>query len=110
MIGDTKARGKVRSTTSPGPEFKKKNSRGKSYKTIDTHKDEPDDSGDADTHDVAKRSTRGMRTGTGLPNGQGPMPYERKGRGGFKTTGAPGNSDSGCAVGAWCKGKRGSYK
>lgn len=116
MIGDAKARGPVRSTTKPGPEFKKKN--GRSFKTIDTHKDMADDDGDAGTHGVAHRATHGMKPGTGLPNGPGPKPFtEKRGGHAYKVSADRGTSDGGggaalskAACDAWCQGKRSSYK
>lgn len=119
MIGDASAKGKVHSTTKPGPEFKKKNSKGRSYKTIDTHKDMPDDAGDADTHGVAHRSTKGMRPGVGhkLPGKHKPAAFMERNMMGrsYKTVPKRGSSDSGaddaaCKINAWAHGKRSSYR
>jgi hypothetical protein len=112
MIGDARA---PQRRAKPEP-FKKKN--GRSFKTIDTHKDMPDDDGDAGTHGVAHRSTHGMKPGTGLPNGPGPKAFtEKRGHGANKLMMDRGTSDGGgskelskAACDAWCQGKRSSYK
>jgi hypothetical protein len=82
MIGDARARGK-----SKGPVvFKKKNSKGRSFKTIDAHKDLADDDGDADTHPVARRMTKGQKPGPGRDRQN---PKEQRAR----------------KIEAWCRGK-----
>lgn len=84
MIGDVphKAGSKAKS-------FTKKH--GKSFKTIDDHKDMPDDSGDAGTHAVARRATKGMKPGPGTPDKQNPKAQRVR------------------KIEAWCQG-RGEYR
>jgi hypothetical protein len=116
MIGDAGARGPRKSTTAAGPEFVKKNSQGKSFKTI-AGKPKSDGGGDEENAAVSKRSTKGMRPGPGVSapaemwdsvknmrNGMG------KGKS-FKTSYPKENtSDAGSRIDEWCNGKRGSYK
>lgn len=109
------------STTAVGPEFKQKNSKGNSYKTIEGNR-KADSGGGEETHATGKRMTKGMKnSGTGLPNGPGPKPFmEKAGSGknsGFKTFSDRGSADSGgsdvlhkATIDAWCQGKKGSYK
>ena len=88
----------AKSTTAAGPVDKKKNSKGRSFKTIWPGKDTPDDTGDSETHKVTRCMTKGMRPGTGRkasgPNK--PAPYaERNKQGRSHKT-----------VEAWVDGKR----
>lgn len=109
MIGDAKVRGKRSSTTDAGPEFKKRN--GKSFKTIAAGTDS-DSGGDAEGHEAAKRSTKGMRPGPGS-KGSTVEPYRTRNSAGqsFKTIGARDvQNESGRAVDAWCRGARKDYK
>lgn len=113
MIGTAVARGKRKSTTAAGPEFKIRN--GKSFKTVNksTGADDTDGGGDAEVAAVAKRSTKGMRPGIGLPRDRVVEPFRERNKEGqsFKTVGPKNNNgDAGAAVDAWCKGKRSSYR
>lgn len=113
MIGDAFAKGKVKSTTDAGPVFKKKNSKGKSYKTVDGMRTS-DGGGDDEDAAVAKRSTKGMRVGTGVEDPAKMFDSVKNMRNAgksFKTiTPRNNDSDSGSHVDEWCKGKRASYK
>jgi len=113
-IGDAKAKGKVKSTTKamPPPETIPRNwVKGRAFTTNTPASS--DGGGDADTAAVAKRSTKGMRPGIGLPRDKVVEPYrDRNGAGqSFKTIGAKNNNgDSGAAIDQWVMGKRKSYK
>ena|SRR5271166_1667728 len=102
MIGDAVARGKRGSTSAAGPEFKKKNSQGRSHR----HVDGPNAShggGDHETAKVAKRAHRtGPRPGVNVADRQSP----RKQRESKEVK----HVDQGQILNEWCAGKRGSYK
>jgi hypothetical protein len=101
MIGDAAARGKVKSTTKPGPEFKKKNSKGQSFKTLDNGRESSDGGGGHETASIAERSTKGMRPGTGGRDRQNSKDQQA-----HKLVA----HDQGSIIDQWCRGKRGSYK
>ena len=116
MIGQVMARGKVKSTTSPGPVEK---ARGMKRKGVAPRLNLPamaDSGGDNEQHEVAKRSTKGMRPGHGVErpakmfdsvenmrNGTG------KGKS-FKTSYPKTENDAGSRVDEWCSGKRKDYR
>ena len=112
MIGDAKARGPARKSGS-NP-FKVK--RGRSAYQLSpasTGKDDTVGGGDKETERVAKRSTKGMRPGIGLPRNRVVEPFrERNAKGqSFKTVGPRDvKNESGRAVDAWCRGKRSNYR
>lgn len=104
----------AKSTTEAGPEFKAKNSKGQSYKTIPKGGDS-DGGGDEENAKVSKRSTKGMRPGTGRGAGKNeePKPYTKKNSAGqsHKLIAPKDNaSDSGRAIDAWVSGKTNTYK
>lgn len=113
MIGTAQAKGKVKSTTSAGPVEK---ARGMKRKGVAPRINLPamsDSGGDNEQHAAAKRSTKGMRPGIGLPRDKVVEPFRDKNSKGqsFKTVGARNNSsDAGGAVDEWCRGKRASYR
>jgi hypothetical protein len=113
MIGTARAKGKMKSTTAAGPVEK---ARGMKRKGVAPRINLPamsDSGGDNEQHAVAKRSTKGMRPGPGLPLGKGIEPFRDKNSEGqsFKTVGPRNNSsDAGGAIDEWCKGKRASYR
>lgn len=90
MIGDARAAGKRRSTTAPGPEFKKKNSRGQSFKHID--RPVGYSGSDREVDGPAARATKGQRAGVGSRDRQNPK--EQRAR----------------KIEAWCEGHSQSYK
>ena len=59
-----------RSTTAAGPEFKKKNSRGRSHKHIDTPVG--DSGSDREVDAPARRMVKGMKNGVGSRDKQNP--------------------------------------
>jgi hypothetical protein len=113
MIGDAGAKGKVKSTISAKPVEKVKGMKRKGTAPVINTPSASDGGGDSETRDVAKRSTKGMRPGIGLPRDKVVEPYRtRNGEGqSFKTVGAKNNNgDAGSAIDEWVKGKRASYK
>jgi hypothetical protein len=107
MIGDARARGKVKSTTSDRPVFNEKRpGRNGGVKTIapSTGKDDNDSGGDHEQHAVAKRMTHGQKPGTGLGQAEKPMPTPRR------TIPPRSQNDSGGRIDEWCRGKRSDYK
>jgi hypothetical protein len=114
-VGDARAKGPVKSTTSATPAYTQKNARGQSFKTV-TPRNKPghsDGGGDMETASVAKRSTKGMRPGIGLSRDRAVEPFRDRNSAGqsFKTVGPRSNSsDSGAAIDAWCKGSRKTYR
>jgi hypothetical protein len=106
----------AKSTTSPGPVDKKKNYKGRSFKTVWPGRDEENDTGDSETRGVTRRMTKGMRPGTGKknPGCKTPAPFAERNqaRQSFKTVAPRGASDSGgnlARVNSWVAGRRGSY-
>jgi hypothetical protein len=102
MIGDAVAKGRRSSTYEKGPEFKKKNSEGRSHKHVDGPR-EGHGGGDHETKKIAKRAHRtGPRPGVNVADRQAPHkqrePKELK------------HVDQGQILNEWCAGKRGSYK
>lgn len=106
MIGDAKARGKVRSTTHDMPVYTEKRSRLGGVKTVasSTGKNDNDSGGDHEQHVTAKRMTKGMKPGTGLSDGAKHMPTPRR------TIPPRSQNDSGGRIEEWCQGKRSDYK
>jgi hypothetical protein len=112
MIGDAKAHGAPRnSKTNP---FKTR--RGRSafqLSPTSTGKNDTQGGGDEEVAKVAKRSTKGMRPGIGLPRHSVVEPFREKNSRGqsFKTV-APraANTDSGAAVDRWCRGQTKGYR
>ncbi len=106
MIGDAKARGKVKSTTGDRPVFKDKKSKLGTLKTVapSTGKDDNDSGGDHDQHATAKRMVRGMKNGTGLGQAEKHMPTPRR------TVQPRSQNDSGGRIEEWCRGERSDYK
>jgi hypothetical protein len=94
------------STRAAGPEYKKKNSEGRSYKHVPNHtgKDgKSDGGGRSETSAVAKRAHKGgQRPGTGTSDKQ--APHKQRERKELK------HVDQGDIVNDWCAGKRRSYK
>lgn len=112
MIGDAGARGPRKSTTAAGPEFKKKNAKGQSFKTVDGMR-KGDGGGDDETAEVAKRSTKGMRPGPGVEKPAEMFDAVKNMRSGrsFKTNYPKDEtSDAGSRIDEWCSGKRKDYR
>jgi hypothetical protein len=102
MIGDAVAAGKRGNTYVKGPEFKKKNHKGQSYKHVDGAR-KSDGGGGRETEKVAKRAHRtGPRPGTNVADRQAPHKQREKKE--VK------HIDQGQILNEWCSGKRGSYK
>ena len=102
MIGDAVAAGKRGSTYAKGPEFKKKNSKGRSFKHVDGPRSSHG-GGDHETKKVAKSAHRtGPRPGTSVADRQAPHKQREKKE--VK------HVDQGQILSEWCSGKRGSYK
>jgi len=102
MIGDAVAAGKRGNTYAAGPEFKKKNHKGRSHKHVDGPRSSHG-GGDGETEKVAKRAHRtGPRPGTNVADRQAPHKQRE-----FKEVR---HVDQGNILDEWCKGKRGSYK
>ncbi len=94
------------STRAAGPEYKKKNSEGRSYKHVPNHtgKDgKSDGGGHSETSKVAKSAHRkGPRPGTNTPDRQAPHKQREKKE--LK------HVNQGDIVNEWCAGKRKDYK
>jgi hypothetical protein len=102
MLGDAVAAGKRGNSYKAGPEFKKKNSEGRSYKHVDGPRSSRGD-GDHETKKVAKSAHKtGPRPGTNTSDKQGP--HKQRERKELK------HVDQGQIISEWCAGKRGSYK
>ena len=102
MIGDVVSQGKRGNTYAKGPEFKKKNGEGRSYKHIDGAR-KSDGGGGHETKKAAKRAHRtGPRPGTNVADRQAPHKQREKKE--VK------HIDQGQILSEWCSGKRGSYK
>jgi hypothetical protein len=102
MIGDAAAAGKRGSTYAKGPEFKKKNSEGRSYKHVDGPRKSHGGGGE-ETARVAKRAHKtGPRPGTNTSDKQ--APHKQREHKEVR------HVDQGQILNEWCKGKRGSYK
>jgi hypothetical protein len=108
MIGDAKARGKRHSTKAHGPEYKKKNSHGRSYKhaTPSTGKDDTDSGGDSLTRKTAKamHSAGPLQGKTRHHMHDKQAPHKQKEAKELK------HVDQRDILDEWCRGKRGSYK
>lgn len=101
MIGDAVARGKRGNTQAHGPEFKQKNSKGQSFKTVTPAAS--DGGGDHEQKQTAKRmNSKGQRPGVGIADRQ--APHKQQAHKGLK------HVDQGQIIDEWCAGKRGSYK
>jgi hypothetical protein len=107
MIGDACAAGKRHSTTAKGPEFKQKNSRGRSFKHIAKPKNGDPSGSDAEVDIPAAAATRGMRVGTGGKDHQ--APHKQKERKEVKYM-PEGKLAREARINDWVSGKRGSYK
>lgn len=93
---------KRNSTTAAGPEFKKKNSEGRSYKTADGPRTS-DGGGDRENEKVAKHAHKGLRPGTSTTDKQSPAKQRSRKVAVYKI---PEFTDK---VDEWCAGKRKSY-
>lgn len=105
MIGDAIARGKRKSTRAHGPEYKEKNSKGRSYKHAQpsTGEDDTDSGGHREQRHTAKRMHKGMKPhGVGVSDKQ--APHKQKERKEVK------HVDQGDLLNEWCCGKRKSYR
>jgi hypothetical protein len=105
MIGDAAARGKRHSTRAHGPEFKKKNSEGRSHKHIETStgKNDNDSGGDALTRVSAKKMHKAMKSfSPGVADRQ--APHKQRESKELK------HVDQGDILNEWCCGKRKAYK
>lgn len=87
MIGDVKHKRGAKATA-----YSAKNSKGRSHKTVAPHKDMSDDDGDAGTHPVARRMTKGMKPGVGSHDKQSARKQVSH------------------KIEAWCEGKADCYK
>jgi hypothetical protein len=93
---------KANSTREHGPEFKKKNSEGRSYKHVDGPRSSHG-GGDHENEHAAKRAHKtGPRPGTNTSDKQAPHKQVRSKE--LK------HVDQGDILNEWCRGKRGSYK
>lgn len=102
MIGDAVARGKRSSTYAAGPEFKKKNHKGRSFKHVDSERNS-DGGGAHETAKIAKRAHKtGPRPGTNVADRQ--APHKQREHKEVR------HVDQGNILDEWCRGKRGSYK
>lgn len=102
MIGDAVAAGKRGNTYAKGPEFKKKNHKGRSYKHVDGDR-KSDGGGEHETEKVSKSAHKtGPRPGTSTSDKQ--KPHKQRERKEVK------HVDQGQILNEWCSGKRGSYK
>jgi hypothetical protein len=102
MIGDAAARGKRSSTLKAGPEFKKKNSEGSSYKHVDGPRLKHS-GGDHEGHSSAKRMHKQMKPfSPGVADRQ--APHKQKA---FKESE---HNEPGDILDQWCCGKRSKYK
>lgn len=102
MIGDAVAAGKRGNNYAKGPEFKKKNSEGRSYK----HVDGPRFSHGGGGHELEKTAKRAHRTGprpgTNVADRQAPHKQREKKE--------VRHVDQGQILSEWCSGKRKDYK
>ena len=102
MIGDAFAAGKRGNTYKAGPEFKKKNSEGRSHKHVDGLRSSHG-GGDQENKKIAKRAHKtGPRPGVNVADRQ--APHKQRERKEVK------HIDQGQILSEWCAGKRGSYK
>src|ERR1700676_3790500 len=102
MIADAFAAGKRGNTYAKGPEFKKKNAEGRSYKHVEG-KRASHGGGGPETAKVAKSAHKtGPRPGTNTSDKQ--APHKQRERKEVK------HVDQGQILNEWCAGKRGSYK
>jgi hypothetical protein len=101
MIGDAVAAGKRGNSYKAGPEFKKKNSEGRSHKHVDgprlSH-------GGGDTEN--KKSAKSARSSAGpkFNTSDKQAPHKQRASKELK------HVDQGQILNEWCAGKRGSYK
>lgn len=102
MIGDAVAEGKRGNTRAHGPEFKKKNSRGRSYKHIEGHRASDGGGGPETAHRAKRTHATGPRPGVNGPDRQ--APHKQKERIENK------HVDQGQILDEWCRGKRKVYK
>jgi hypothetical protein len=114
MVGNAGAKGKVKSTTSAGPVEKAKGMKRKGVAPKINLPAMSDGGGDNEQKAVAKRSTKGMRPGTGVesPAKMWDAVSDMRNAGkSFKTL-MPRNekSDAGSLIDEWCNGKRKGYK
>jgi hypothetical protein len=102
MIGDAAARGKRGNTSAHGPEFKKKNSKGQSYKHVDGPR-KSHGGGDEENKKQAKSAHKtGPRPGVNVADRQAPHKQVRSKE--LK------HVDQGDVINEWCRGKRDCYK
>ena len=102
MIGDAVARGRRSSTEKAGPEYKKKNSEGRSFKHVEGMRSSSGGGG-KETAKIAKRAHKtGPRPGTNTSDKQ--APHKQREHKEVK------HVNQGQILDEWCKGKRGCYK
>jgi hypothetical protein len=106
MIGDAAARGKRHSTKAHGPEFKTKNSEGRSFKHIasSTGKNDTHSGGDSLTRKTARAMHSGGPRAGGAKMTDKQAPHKQTVSKELK------HVDQGDIINEWCCGKRGSYK
>ncbi len=101
MIGDAVAAGKRGNTYAKGPEFKKKNSHGRSHKHVDGPRSSHG-GGDHETAKVAKRAR--ASAGPKYDTSDKQAPHKQRERKEVR------HVDQGQILNEWCAGRRGSYK
>ena len=102
MIADAVAAGKRGNTRAHGPEFKKKNSEGQSFKHVEGRRASYG-GGDPETSRVSRSAHRtGPRPGTNTTDKQ--MTHKQRERKEVR------HVDQGQILNEWVMGKRGSYK
>jgi hypothetical protein len=103
MLGDARAAGKRHSTRKHGPEYKAKNSHGRSHKHIAPAGHAGRDSGgEQEMGGPAAHATHGHRPGTHVADRQ--APHKQRERKEVK------HVDQGMILDEWCAGKRRSYR
>jgi len=102
MIGDAVAAGKRGNSYKAGPEFKQKNSKGRSYKHVEG-RSSSDGGGGKETAKVAKSAHKtGPRPGVNVEDRQ--APHKQRERKEVRYV------NQGQIIDEWTRGKRGSYK
>jgi hypothetical protein len=113
MVGNAGAKGPKK--LSGVTEYKDKRSKRKSYEAVDSTP-ATDSGGDREGAAVAKRSTKGMRPGTGVEkpaqmwDAVNNMRHGNSKGSGFRTSYPKSEDDAGSRIDEWCSGKRKNYK
>jgi hypothetical protein len=108
MIGDASARGKRGNTTKHGPEYKKKNSEGRSYKHVPDSKGKNDTDSGGDS--LTRKTARAMHSAGPLQKSTRHHMHDKQAPHKQKERKETKHIDQGDIINEWCRGQRGNYR